>query len=451
MTDSTTLAATDEPSDLIYHLDDQPPAIESVFAGLQHVLASFVGIVTPTLVLSSILELQVHTPYLLSMALMVSGVGTYLQARRPMGIGAGMLCIQGTSFAFLGALLSTGLIAKERGLSSEEMLALIFGVCLAGSLVQIVLSRFISQLRRVITPLVTGIVITSIGMSLIKVGMTDLAGGFNAEDFGALNNVLLGLLVLALIIVLNRSSNPWLRLSSIVVGLIVGSVVATSMGMLTPEIESSLPIISVPVPFQYGLSFDWSLFIPIALIYVVTTIETTGDITANCVISKQPVTGPNYLQRIRGGVLGDGLNSALAAMFNTFPNSTFSQNNGVIQLTGIASRHVALYIGAILFVLGLFPIVGHLLQQIPKPVLGGATLVMFGTVAAAGVKIIATEPLNRRNMLIMAASFGVGLGIAMVPDVLSQMPPLVQNVFGSAPATGGLTAIILTLILPEDN
>lgn len=451
MSAPTTSNVSEPSGDLIYQLDDRPPVLEASFAGLQHVLASFVGIVTPTLVLGGILGLQEQMPYLLSMALVVSGVGTYIQARRPFGIGAGMLCIQGTSFAFLGALISAGMIGKERGMDGDGILSLILGVCLAGSAIQIILSQFIGRLRRVITPLVTGIVITSIGMSLIKVGMTDISGGYGAADAGAIHNVLLGLFVVALIIMLNRSSNQWLRLSAIVIGLLVGSFVALSMGMINPVSAESLPLISLPLPLQYGLSFDWGAFIPVALIYVVTTIETTGDITANCVISKQPVSGPIYLQRIKCGVLGDGVNSALAALFNTFPNSTFSQNNGVIQLTGIASRHVALFIGAILVVLGLFPIVGHLLQQIPKPVLGGATLVMFGTVAAAGVKIMATEELNRRNMLIMAVSFGVGLGISMVPEALSQMPPLVQNVFGSAPATGGLTAIILTLILPEDN
>ncbi|WP_373086974.1 uracil-xanthine permease family protein [Zhongshania sp.] len=437
------------PSELIYALDDKPKIVTASFAAVQHVLASFVGIITPTLIIGGVLGLGAYVPYLISMALIVSGVGTFIQARRPFEvIGTGMICVQGTSFAFLGAVLTAGFIAKAKGGGPEEILSLIFSICFLGAFVEIILSQFMHRLTRIITPLVTGIVITIIGVSLIKVGMTDLAGGFKADDFGDLSNVGLGLLVLLIIIALNGSSNQWLRLSAIVVGLAIGFVVAGFMGRLDFSHLGSLPIVSIPIPFRFGFSFDFAAFLPVALIYVITTIESTGDITANCLISKQAISGDTYLKRIKGGVLGDGINSALAAMFNTFPNTTFSQNNGVIQLTGIASRHVGMYIAGILILLGVFPVIGGVLQQIPKPVLGGATLVMFGTVAAAGVRILASEDLDRRKMLIMAVAFGVGLGVSMVPGVFDAAPKWVGNVFGSPVTTGGLAAIILSLILP---
>ncbi len=443
--------AEQQPSELLYPLDAKPGAMESTFAAIQHVLASFVGIITPTLIVGGVLGLGEHIPYLISMALMVSGVATFLQARRPMGIGTGMICVQGTSFAFLSSVLAAGFIAKGQGGGPEEILSLIFGVCFLGAFVEIFLSQFLHKLKAVITPLVTGIVITIIGVSLIKVGMTDLAGGFKAPDFGAPGNLALGGLVLVSIIVMNRSSNSWIRLSSIVLGLLIGFVVAAFMGKISFANLANLPVVSIPVPFKYGFSFDWAAFLPIALIYLITAIESTGDITANCIVSRQPIKGEGYLQRVKGGVLADGLNSLLAAFFNSMPNTTFSQNNGVIQLTGVASRHVGYYIAAILFVLGMFPIIGGVLQNIPKPVLGGATLVMFGTVAAAGIKILATEQLDRRKMLIMAVSFGMGLGAMMVPDMLSQMPKLVQSIFGSAITTGGLSAILLSVLLPEEK
>lgn len=257
--------------------------------------------------------------------------------------------------------------------------------------------------------------------------------------------------MLLTIIVLNRLSNPWLRLSAIVIGLLVGSLAAWLSGVLVPKALPELPLVSLPIPFRYGFDFDWMAFVPVALIYLITAIETTGDLTANCMISKQPINGPQYLQRIKGGVFGDGVSSLIAAVFNTFPNTTFSQNNGVIQLSGVASRHVGYYIGAILLILGLFPVLGAILQQIPKPVLGGATLVMFGTVAAAGIRILAQAPLDRRSLLIMATSFGIGLGVSSQPDLLSQMPTLVQNVFGSAITSGGLTAILMNLLLPLES
>ena len=437
------------PSDLIYGLNDRPKPIPAFLAALQHVLAAFVGIITPPLIIGSTLGLTAHLPYLISMALMVSGVGTFIQARRPFGIGAGMICLQGTSFAFLGAVLSAGFLVKQRGGTPEDIMAMIFGVCFFGAAVQIVLSRFIGQLRRVITPLVTGIVITLIGISLIKVGITDLGGGFNAPDFGAPTNLALGMFVVLTIILLNRSNTPWVRLSAIIIGLALGSLATWFSGKLVPQALPDLPLISLPIPFRFGFNFDWSAFLPIALIYLISSIETVGDLTANCMIARQPISGPSYISRLKGGVLGDGVSCMIAATFSAFPNTTFAQNNGVIQLTGVASRYVGLYIGVVLFCLGLFPLIGAVLQQIPKPVLGGATLVMFGSVAAAGVRILAQAPLDRRSMLIIATSFGVGLGIAAQPNLLHLMPTLVQNLFDSAITSGGLTAIVLCLLLPE--
>jgi xanthine permease XanP len=239
------------------------------------------------------------------------------------------------------------------------------------------------------------------------------------------------------------------RLSSIVVGLIAGFVAAALAGMISPGDLMPSATLSVPIPFKYGFDFQFAAFIPLAVIYIISTVETTGDITANCIISGQPIAGQSYIQRIKSGVLGDGINSMIAAVLNSFPNTTFSQNTGVIQLTGIASRHIGLYIAALLIFLGLFQGIGDILQQIPKSVLGGATLVMFGTVAVAGIKILASEEIDRRKVIIIAVSLGLGLGLVLVPDVFSKTPALVQNIFSSAAATAGLTAMLLSVILPE--
>lgn len=436
-------------TELIYRLNDKPPFLESLFAAIQHLLASFVGIVTPTLIIGNILGLQEQLPYLISMALIASGIGTFVQAYKPFGVGAGMLCVQGTSFAFLGAILSAGFMVKEAGGGPEEIIAAITSLCFAGAFLQIGLSQIIPRLKRIVTPLVTGIVITSIGISLIKVGMTDLAGGVDAPDFGSSANLMLGFFVIAVIVLMNISSNNWVRLSSIVVGLIAGFLVAALTGMLTTADLAPSGTISIPVPFKYGFDFQFAAFIPLAVIYIISSVETTGDITANCVISGEPISGEKYMQRIRSGVLGDGINSMIAAVLNSFPNTTFSQNTGVIQLTGIASRHIGIYIAAILIFLGLFQGLGDILQQIPKSVLGGATLVMFGTVAVAGIKILATQELDRRKVIIIAVSLGLGLGLALVPEVFAKTPDMVQDIFSSAAATAGLTAMLLSLILPE--
>lgn len=434
-------------NDLVFGLDDRPSFQAASYAALQHVLASFVGIITPTLIIGGALGLGAHIPYLISMALMVSGVGTFIQARRIGPVGAGMICVQGTSFAFLGSVLGAGFLVKANGGGPDEMLATIFGVCFFGAFVEIVLSRFIDKLKSVITPVVTGIVITTIGISLIKVGITDIAGGFGASDFGSLSNLMLGAVVLATIVILNLSRNTMVRLSSILIGLVVGWLVAVLLGKASMVSVASQPWFSIPVPFKYGFAFDWQAFLPIAFIYLITAIESTGDLTANCMFSKQPIEGKNYLQRIKAGVLADGINSLIAATFNTFPNTTFSQNNGVIHLTGIASRYIGYFIAAILFVLGMFPILGAVLMTIPKPVLGGATLVMFGTVAAAGIKIIANEQLDRRKIMTIAISFGLGLGVMLVPDLFKQAPKLVQTIFGSPVTMSGIVALTITGLL----
>lgn len=433
--------------DLIYGLDDKPSVKAASYAALQHVLASFVGIITPTLIIGGVLGLGEHVPYLISMALMVSGVGTFIQARRIGPVGAGMICVQGTSFAFLGSVLGAGFLVKANGGGPDEMLATIFGVCFFGAFVEIVLSRFIDKLKIVITPVVTGIVITTIGIYLIKVGVTDIAGGVGADDFGSATNLLLGSLVLGTIVALNMSRNIMVRLSSILVGLLVGWLVALMIGKASMVDFASQPLLSIPVPFKYGFAFDWHAFVPIAFIYLITAIESTGDLTANCMFSKQPISGSGYLQRIKGGVLADGINSLIAATFNTFPNTTFSQNNGVIHLTGIASRYIGYFIAGILFVLGMFPILGAVLMTIPKPVLGGATLVMFGTVAAAGIKIIANEELDRRKIMTIAISFGLGLGVMLVPDLLKEAPKLVQTVLGSPVTMSGIAALTMAGLL----
>lgn len=435
-------------SEVLYALDDRPPFTKSFAAAFQHVLASFVGIVTPTLVIGAALDLQSEVPYLISMALIISGVGTAIQARAYRGIGSGLIAVQGTSFAFLTAFIAGGFMVKAQGGSKEDILAMLFGVTFVGAFIEIFLSFFIERIKRIITPLTTGIVITTIGISLIKVGATDVAGGFGAAEFGDTSYLLLGSLVLLIIIGLNNSSRPWLRLSAIFFGIAIGYAVAFIFGLATFNLPETIEVIALPIPFKYGFDFDWEIFIPVALIYFLSTLETAGDLTANSLFCRLPIRGEQYIKRIRGGLFADGINSMLAGIFNTFPNTTFGQNNAVIQLTGVTSRHVAYFIAAILVLLGAFPILGVILQNIPKPVLGGATLVMFATIAVAGIKIISAEQIDRRASLIIATSFGLGFGTMLVPDALEQLPSLLKNILSSAVSTAGLTAIIMTLVLP---
>ena len=395
-------------TDLIYGIEDRPPFKDALFAALQHLLAIFVAIITPPLIIASALKLDVEkTGFLVSMSLFASGVSTFIQCRRFGPIGAKLLCIQGTSFSFIGPIIATGLVGG---------LPLIFGVCMAAAPIEMIISRTFKYMRNIITPLVSGIVVLLIGLSLIKVGIISCGGGYTAMDngtFASWENLSIAGAVLLSVLFFNRCKNKYLRMSSIVLGLCLGYGLAFVLGkvdMSALNVEMLMSF-NIPQPFKY------------------------------------------YLKRVSGGVMADGFNSFLAGIFNSFPNSIFAQNNGIIQLTGVASRYVGYYIAAMLILLGLFPIVGAVFSLMPDPVLGGATLLMFGTVAAAGIRIVASQNIGRKETLVLAVSLSLGLGVELMPDVLSQAPEAIRSIFSSGITTGGLTAIIANIVIrvKEEN
>ena len=439
-------------SDLIYGLEDRPPFVESIFVGLQHVFACFVGIITPGLIICNALEVSpADTAFIISMSLMVSGIATFIQVKRIGPVGSGLLSVQGTSFAFLSPIIATGLAVKAGEGTTEDALALIFGLCFFGAFIEILVSRFLHLANKVITPLVTGVVVTLIGLTLIRVGITSMGGGVPAQDdgtFGSMTYLGVAFLVLAVIVALNSVNNNILRMSSIVIGLAVGYLVSIPLGLVDFSNLGDLPLITVPIPFRYGFAFDFGTYISFAFLYLITAIETIGDLTATSAISGEPIEGSLYFRRLKGGVLGDGINSIIAACFNTFPNTSFSQNNGVIQLTGVGSRYIGFFVSAIFVILGLVPIVAGVFQALPQPVLGGATIVMFGTVAVAGIKILSSVNLTKRNSIILAVALGMGLGVTFVPEILENAPSLIKNVFSSGISAGGITALVLNIIVP---
>lgn len=443
-------------SELIYRLEDRPPIPQTLFAACQHLLAMFVAVITPALLICQALGLPAQdTQHIISMSLFASGLASILQIKTWGPVGSGLLSIQGTSFNFVSPLIMGGLALKNGGADVPTMMAALFGTLMLASCTEIILSRFLHLARRVITPLVSGIVVMIIGLSLIQVGLTSIGGGYAAmsdHTFGAPKNLMLAAVVLVVIILLNRQRNPYLRVASLVIAMAVGYLAAWMMGMLptvAPSTQTSW--ITFPTPLYYGLGIDWNLLIPLMLIFMVTSLETIGDITATSDVSEQPVSGPLYMKRIKGGVLANGLNSMLSAVFNTFPNSCFGQNNGVIQLTGVASRYVGFIVALMLIVLGLFPAVAGFVQHIPEPVLGGATIVMFGTIAASGVRIVSRERLNRRAIMIMALSLAVGMGVSQQPLILQFAPDWIKTLLSSGIAAGGITAIVLNLVFPHEK
>lgn len=431
-------------TDLIYGIDDRPPLKDTLFAAIQHLLAIFVAIITPPLIIAGALKLDLETTgFLVSMALFASGISTFIQCRKFGPVGAGLLCIQGTSFSFIGPIITAGLAGG---------LPLIFGVCMAAAPVEMILSRTFKYMRSVITPLVSGIVVLLIGLSLIKVGVVACGGGYSAMDngtFGSPQHIGVAASVLLSVLFFNRCQSKYLRMSSIVLGLCIGYALAFALGMVNMDAVASqnLGAFNLPMPFKYGLDFNIGSFVAIGLVYMITAIEATGDITANSMISGKPIEGEEYLKRVSGGVLADGMSSCVAGMLSSFPNSIFAQNNGIIQLTGVASRYVGYYIAGLLILLGLFPVVGVIFSLMPDSVLGGATLLMFGTVAAAGIRIISAQEINRKATLVLGVSLALGLGVELMPEILSSAPQSIKEIFSSGITTGGLTAILANLLI----
>lgn len=429
--------------ELKYPLDARPGTVETVAVGLQHTMAMFVGIITPPLIVAPHLGFDtLETTFFVSMAFLASGLTTFIQVRRFGPLGTGLLSVQGTSFTFV----SPSLIAAQVGGAP-----LVIGMSIATAFVETTLSFILKFARRFFPPIVSGTVVMLIGLSLIRVGITDLAGGFGASDFGSLENLSLGIFVLVVVTVLARVRHPLVSSLCVILGLLAGYLVAALLGRVDLSIIGEAGWVTVPQPLRFGLSFDWALALPFAMAYLVTTFESVGDITATSIASNQPVEGPIYERRISGGVLADSVGSVLAGFLNSMPNTTFSQNNGLILLTGVAARKVGYAVAGILCLLGMFPKLAALLSIMPRPVLGGATVVLFGMIVVGGIRVVNQAGLTARNSIIFVVSLALGLGVEFVPTVLQDLPEAARNVLSSGLATGALAGILLNLALPEDR
>jgi NCS2 family nucleobase:cation symporter-2/xanthine permease XanP len=427
----------------VYGVDAQPPLLETLFVGLQHTLAMFAGIVTPPLLIAAGLSLpHGETSFFVSMALFASGISTITQVMRAGPVGSGLLSVQGTSFVFLGPAQAAGAVGG---------IPLMLGMSMLAAPIEMLLSFCLGFARRLFAPIVTGTAVMMIGFSLIHVGMTNLAGGFGAPDFGSLRHLGLGLFVIAVIVLFYRFGRGIVRVGAVTFGLVAGYALAALLGAVEVGPVRDAEWLLVPAPFHYGYAFDLAFLPPFCMAYLVTTLESVGDMTATSQVSGEPVSGPVYMRRLRGGVLADGLNSVLAAIFNSLPNTTFAQNNGVIQLTGVASRVVGYATAGILMALGVLPKLGALVAVMPRAALGGATVVLFGLVAMAGVRIVAQAGFSGRTMLILAVSCGLGIGVEQVPGALAGVPEGLRHVVGSPLTVGTLTALLLNLVFPHDG
>lgn len=441
-TDSSQMIKEAKNSGLLYQIDDRPELKLSVLLGFQHIVAAFGGIVAVPLVVSSALGFDIHTTAMMvSAAIFVAGIATVIQARGLGKVGSKLPCIMGTDFTFVGPSIAVG---------TSMGLAGILGATILGSFIEMILSRFIKPLMKFFPPVVTGTVVTLIGLTLVPVAMDWCAGGVGSPTYGNMTNIGVALIVMIIVILLNRYGKGVFSSASILIGMTLGYLLCIPLGLVdfNPIKEASvIGIPGIPLVLKYGIKFSLAGLIPFIIAYLVTTIETVGCLIA---VGEASQREPNSDDLSRG-VLADGVGSFIAGFLGAGPNTSFSQNVGLIPMTRVASRHVVVMAGIIMMLLGIFPKLGSIVASIPNPVLGGAGVVMFGVVAASGMKTLSRVKMNNRNLLIIAVSIALGLGITTRPDLLSNLPQSLQMLFASGISTGTIAALTLNICLKDED
>lgn len=425
----------------VTELDGMPPLGESIPLGIQHVLAMFAGNITPIIIVAGALKIPVAEKTLLIQAAMfVAGLVTLIQLYPFKRVGAGLPVVMGTSSGFIPTCLSIG---ARYGLSG------ILGASLIGGLFEAVLGLFLKPLKKYFPPLVTGTVVLAIGLSLIPLGIKFFAGGIGAKDFGSASNLFLGFIVLVTILIFKQFTKGISSMSAILIGIIVGYIVAIPMGKVNFDVVVNAGWLSIPVPLKFGLSFHWDAVFAMLIMYIVTAVETVGDISG---ITMGGLKREATDKELSGGVIADGLGSSFAALFGVLPNTTFSQNVGIVAMTGVVNRF-AIATGAIFLILaGFFPKLGAIVSIMPPSVLGGAAILMFAMITISGINLITKEPLDGRNGLIVAVALGLGFGLGSVPDVLAIFPEWAKLLFAqSGIVVASMVALILNIIFPKDN
>ena len=427
--------------DVIYNVEDKPPVRQSIVYALQHILAMLAGNVTVPLLVISLVGLQSGEGiFLIQCALLVAGLATQMQVVGFKQVGSRLPIVMGTSNAFLSTVVA---IVSQYGIPA------CLGAGLIGGLFETFLGCFLDKLKKIFNPLVSGIVVMTIGLTLIPTGMKQAAGSKTAAGLGAPINLLLSGLVILVIILCNRSRVKMIKSASILIGIVAGYIVAICMGQVDFSAVRDAGWFSIPTPLRYKLEFKWPAIVSMLFMFVATTVETVGDTAALTTIAKGRPPKP---EESKGAILADGLGSVLASFFNAFPNTSYTQNIGVVNLTGVFSRSVVTLGAFILVGMSLFPKLSAIILCVPEPALGGATLVTFTMVFLSGLSLIRQEPLNNRNLLIMAVSLGVGVGFSLVPEVTQAcLPQSVAVCLNNGIIPAAILAIVLDNFYPKEK
>lgn len=455
--------------DPAYDFEAKMPLARAIPLGLQHVLAMFVGNLTPLLIIcgacgivggGDLASLRIS---LLQNAMIVAGLVTLVQLYGLGPCGGKVPIIMGTSSGFIGVFSGVAASLGNGVLAYGAMM----GASIVGGLFEGVLGFFLKPLRRFFPSVVTGTVVLSIGLSLISVGMNSFGGGFKSKDFGSAENILLGLFVLVVILFFKHGTKGLTSYSSILMGIIAGYFAAMLMALVLPTTAVTAQGVEytkawvldwskvaqaawfdVPELFPVEIVFDMRAIIPVAIMFIVTAVETVGDISG---VMESGFGREATDKELSGGIICDGIGSSFAAVLGVLPNTSFSQNVGLVAMTKVVNRF-ALATGAVFLVLcGLIPKLGALVSIMPQSVLGGAAVMMFSSIVVSGIQLITKEPLNSRSLTIVSVALGVGYGMGANPGVLAYAPQFVKLIFGgSGIVPAAVVAILLNVILPKE-
>jgi len=421
------------------------PLKQSIPLGIQHVLAMFAGNITVPIIVAGVFgSTTAEKIFLIQMALFAAGVATIIQTVGFGKVGSRLPIIQGTSFAFIPIMLPF----KAFGLGA------IFTAAFIGGIFQVWIGKMLKPIRHMFPPLVTGIVVLMIGVSLLKVGFMYAGGGGwllnnKPEFFGNANHLFISFTVLIVALVAHQKGKGMVSSASILLGIIAGYIVAMLLGMVNYGKIASADWFAFPMPFQYGIDFVWGAVILMLFMSIVTTIETIGDISATTMGGANREATDKELS---GGIMADGLGTTFASIFNAMPNTSYSQNAGLVAFTGVISRHVGTVAGVMLILLGLFPKLGGIIAAMPESVIGGAAIIMFGLITAAGIKLISQSEMNQRNLLILALSLSFGIGMSLLPQFVAHIPDFgikLKLLLTTGLIPAGILAFTLNATLPK--
>lgn len=432
-------------STLSYSVNDKPGILTSTLLGFQNILTAFSGIIAVPLIIAGIAGLDVvDTAYLVSAALLASGVSSIIQSRgfgpKKFRVGVGLPTLMGTDFGFVPPA-NTVINTMGGGLAGY------FGASILGAIFEFILSFFVKPLMKIFTPVVTGTVVTLIGMSMMPVAFDWVGGGFGNPDYGNPKFIAVALIVFLVILLLNRYAKGMLNTAAVMIGIVVGYLVSIPMGLVDFSQVAGASWVQLPQIARFGINFNPKFVIPFIAGYLVTVIETVGVMETLGEVTESKLTENDIV----AGVRADAVSSMVSPFLGSGPAQTFSQNVGLIPLTKCASKFVAIVTGILLILMSLFPKFSTIVSIMPPSVLGGAGILMFGTVAVSGIKTLAKVKFTNRNLLIMASAIGIGLGVTFRPDVVAKLPGILSSLFGSGISAGTIIALILSMILKDDS